>query len=616
MKLEKVLDELNSFEKNSFLKIIDSLISDSPKQLKQIENILSQSERELKNIDNINIAKVFNLLQIEYIQFIRSEFLNTTSQLDILIDIISKESNAIMKLDWFSRLYEIELKKINEKVDYYKKVLEKGNKDIDDERLRDYRIYLNCLRTAYHNDELNNQEKKITSDEQSILITLSKQLDLSQEEIKFINYQIVPIKKLDIESIINELKSIGVIFYSKKQSKIYVADEVVFLLRKVRGKQVALKYFRRVLKTLREPQVNLICRKHNIDWKKDFDFKIEAIIDEGISFRSVLFEDIYRNGTTLTEKKKTVNEICDKKLKISPTIKGVVLEEKIDNLISYFEDLEKDEKVGISIEGFEKLLQDMKLLIPEFPQLIRDKYQMQEENVCNSKFLLDFNIKPRDILEIIHEEKLNYFADERQISKRGDLIDNILNDYTDVKNLLLENYENIGFRNLKALKENNISIKESDLGLTFETLTKDVFEELGFDVDEVLKSKINTKKDKIDLIINIGDQNLILIECKTVKESGYNKFSSVSRQLKSYETRINTQGYNVVKSLLVAPDFSDDFIKECGLDYELNLSLIKSSSLLAIVQGFKESKLKVFPHNLIMRDVLIEEERVLKAISR
>lgn len=616
MKLEKVLDELNSFEKNSFLKIIDSLISDSPKQLKQIENILSQSERELKNIDNINIAKVFNLLQIEYIQFIRSEFLNTTSQLDILIDIISKEGNAIMKLDWFSRLYEIELKKINEKVDYYKKVLEKGNKDIDDERLRDYRIYLNCLRTAYHNDELNNQEKKITSDEQSILITLSKQLDLSQEEIKFINYQIVPIKKLDIESIINELKSIGVIFYSKKQSKIYVADEVVFLLRKVRGKQVALKYFRRVLKTLREPQVNLICRKHNIDWKKDFDFKIEAIIDEGISFRSVLFEDIYRNGTTLTEKKKTVNEICDKKLKISPTIKGVVLEEKIDNLISYFEDLEKDEKVGISIEGFEKLLQDMKLLIPEFPQLIRDKYQMQEENVCNSKFLLDFNIKPRDILEIIHEEKLNYFADERQISKRGDLIDNILNDYTDVKNLLLENYENIGFRNLKALKENNISIKESDLGLTFETLTKDVFEELGFDVDEVLKSKINTKKDKIDLIINIGDQNLILIECKTVKESGYNKFSSVSRQLKSYETRINTQGYNVVKSLLVAPDFSDDFIKECGLDYELNLSLIKSSSLLAIVQGFKESKLKVFPHNLIMRDVLIEEERVLKAISR
>jgi hypothetical protein len=101
-----------------------------------------------------------------------------------------------------------------------------------------------------------------------------------------------------------------------------------------------------------------------------------------------------------------------------------------------------------------------------------------------------------------------------------------------------------------------------------------------------------------------------------VKESGYNKFSNVARQLKAYATRAKLCNYSVKKILLVAPDFSDDFIKECGLDYDLNLSLITASSLLSITEGFKKSKHKRFPDNLLMRDVLIQEERVLKAIGR
>jgi hypothetical protein len=74
--------------------------------------------------------------------------------------------------------------------------------------------------------------------------------------------------------------------------------------------------------------------------------------------------------------------------------------------------------------------------------------------------------------------------------------------------------------------------------------------------------------------------------------------------------------YRVIKSLLVCPEFSDEFIRECGLEYELNLSLIKASSLEKILNGFKISKHKKFPHNLLMRDVLIQEEIVLKAIGK
>jgi hypothetical protein len=127
---------------------------------------------------------------------------------------------------------------------------------------------------------------------------------------------------------------------------------------------------------------------------------------------------------------------------------------------------------------------------------------------------------------------------------------------------------------------------------------------------------LNTSKDKIDLVINLGGNELILVECKTVKENGYNKFTSVSRQLKSYVNLAKINDYSVVKTLLVAPDFSDEFIRDCGLEYELNLSLVSASSLIVILKGFKDSKLKSFPHNLLMKDVLIQEDRVVKAISR
>ncbi len=616
MKLEKILDNLNSFEKNSFLKIIDNILSENPKNIKAVDTILNDTSRDLKNIDNINVAKVFNLLKDEFSECVGEEFVKTTSQLDILIDIISRDGNSIMKQDWFARLYEKELSNLNKKIKVFKSSLEDEKSELSDQRIRDYKIYRACLNKAYTNDDDNNQERKITTDEQGILLTLSQQLTLSQEELKLINYTIVPLKKLDIDTVINELKTIGVIFYSKKTSTIYVADEMVRLLRKLRGKEVADKFFRRVLRLLREPQINLICRNHNLDWKLDLDEKIHQIISGGILFSGVLMEDIYKPGTNLTEKKKTINALCDKGLKITPALKGTLIEEKVQNLITYFEDIEKDDKVGISVDGYEKLLVEIGEFLPKLNNILRHEFELQEENVLKSNYLLDYNIKPRDILELVTEKQLEDFCKAKEIKTRGDIILNILDAYKDSENLYLENYENIGFRNLLKLKENGIIIKEADLGVKFEELTKNIFIGLGFNVDEQLRKSINTSKDKIDILLNIGNNDLILVECKTVKESGYNKFSSVSRQLKAYSNLGNSKGYRVIKSLLIAPDFSDEFIKDCGLEYELNLSLITASTLIKVLHGFKESKMKVFPHNLLMRDVLIQEDRVLKAIGK
>jgi len=616
MKLEKILDILNSFEKNSFLKIIDALIAEQPKNARAIERILSDASGDLKVMDSINISKVFGLLTEEFSEYIKQEFYNSTSQTGILTDILVRDGNCIMKQDWLSRLYDAELKQLNKKINQFNAQMKSEKSDLDNSRQRDYKIFKASIETAYQNDDLNNQERKITFDEQTILNTLAMQLDLSIEEIKLINYMVIPLVHLDINTIINELKNLGIIFYVKKTNMIYVADEVVTILRKLKGKKVADKFFRRILRQLREPQINMICRQHNIDWKQPHDIKINEIITGGNSFTNVLLNDIHKDGTTLTDKKKFINELCDKKLNISPSIKGGTTEEKLNNLILYLEEIERDDKVGISIDGYEKLLIDLNEIMPKTNKILKDEFELQEENVMKSSYLLDYNIKPRDVLEVIPEDELEKFCVKQEIKTRGDTINNILEKYKDAENLYLENYASVGYRDLASLKENGIKVKESDLGILFEDLTKKLFSKLGFLVDEKLRKQLNTAKDKIDIVLNLGNNDLILIECKTVKESGYNKFSSVSRQLKSYISLAKKNEFKVIKSLLIAPEFSDEFVKDCGLDYELNLSLIAADSLLKINDAFKISKLKSFPYNLLMRDVLIQEDRVIKAIAK
>lgn len=617
MKLEKILDNVNSLEKNSFLKIIDNIKSGNPKNCKEIDKILSESSNDLKSVDSLNISKVFNLVKNEFAKTIKAEFVNTTSQLDILIDILIKDGNCVLTQNWLAHLYHIELEKIKSKAQALKTELIAEKSNIDELRKRDYNIYKACVETAYSNDSDNNRDKRITNDELSILLTLSKKLELSQEEVKLINYAIITPEKLNIDNVISLLKNIGVIFYSKKNNLVYVADEIVSILRKIRKKELADKYLRRVLKTFKEPQINLICKKHNIDTKGlDYESKIKEIIKEGISFSNLLANEIHKENTTLTERKKFINDLWENGLKVSYPLKGTTIDEKIENIIQYFEEIEKDEKIGISIDGYEKLLNDLLTGLPPFKKYIAEEFELSEEVTINNSTLLEYNIKPRDVLDIIPYEELKQFAISRQIKFKVDLVSNILDAYTDAENLMIENYEAIGFRNLSLLKENGIVIKESELGLKFEEITKSIFEKLGFNVDEKLKRKLNTAKDKVDIILNLGNNDIIIIECKTVKESNYNKFSSVTRQIKSYINVAKSNGFNVIKTLLIAPDFSDDFVNECDLEFEINLSLITASALVNILEGFKTSKLKQFPYQLLMKDVLIKEERILKAFSK
>jgi len=614
MKLENILDKLGSLEKNSFIKIIDNIISDAPKNHKQIENILNTTDKNLKSVDSSNISKIFMLVQDEFLNYLKLEFQDTDSQLDIMVDIMIRDGNCIMRQDWMSRLYDEEIKSLKGRIKQLNQELENDKSEISSQRKRDYKIYKACLHTAYFNDIDNNRDAKVTSEELSIILTLSKTLGLSQEEVKLINYAILPIKKQEVHELIKNLKNIGVIFFSKKENTVFIADEMVRLLRRLRKKEVSDKFFRRTLKLMGAGTINQIARIHNIEYKLTYAEKIEAIIKEGVSFIDVLSNEMFKENTTLTQRKKELNELCENKLNIK-NLRGNTLEEKINSLINYFEEVEDEEKIGISLEGFEKLLVDLHSTLPKLNNQIKKQFELQEEFILNAEFLLNYNIKPRDILDLIDASEIKLFIKNNGIKQRGNDILNILEHYKDTDNLYLENYENVAYRNLNLLKENGINVKEVELGLKFEELTKTIFQNLGFNVDDKLKNSLNTTKDKIDILLNLGNEEIIIVECKTIKEKGYNKFSSVSRQLKSYQNLALKNNLRIVKVLLIAPEFSDDFITDCEMDTELNLSLIKASALNKIARVFKDSKLNSFPY-ILFRDIVINEERIIKALQK
>ncbi len=159
-------------------------------------------------------------------------------------------------------------------------------------------------------------------------------------------------------------------------------------------------------------------------------------------------------------------------------------------------------------------------------------------------------------------------------------------------------------------------MRESELGSLYEKLTKDLFIKLGFNVDEKLRSTVNNARSKMDVLIKLGGKDVIIAECKTVKDKDYNKFTAVSRQLKSYEALCKKNGYHVNQVIVVSNDFTEDFIGECEYEYDIGISLLTSNDLLKIYEGLKESHLEELPVRLITRGGALNGDRIVQALSR
>ena len=95
---------------------------------------------------------------------------------------------------------------------------------------------------------------------------------------------------------------------------------------------------------------------------------------------------------------------------------------KCKNLVNYFEQVEKDDKISISIDGYDKLLVDLDVFIPESRILIKQEFNLQDEEILSSSYLLDYNIKPKDILDVIPDQKIKEFCEKMSIKSRGNLV--------------------------------------------------------------------------------------------------------------------------------------------------------------------------------------------------
>ena len=145
-KFRKIFKSIGKIE----AKIIDNIISKNPKNRKEIDKILSSTDKGLKSVDNQNISKIFSLTSNEFQEQIKCEFQEITSQLDVLIDIIIRDGNCIIKQDWFSRLYENEIKQLKNKIKNLDADFENDKSELSESRKRDYKIYKSCLHTAYY----------------------------------------------------------------------------------------------------------------------------------------------------------------------------------------------------------------------------------------------------------------------------------------------------------------------------------------------------------------------------------------------------------------------------------------------------------------------------------
>lgn len=616
MNLIKVLSKVNQIEKIAFLKILDKYSEENREKNPKIDKILSDSDNVLKKAEDSNIVQLFNLLRDEYTEHLRHGIKFSNYQLELIVEIFVRDGNQMMSRDWFDRLYKKSIKALKAQIKSITTQIEKENADVLPERKRDYIIFRDCVNTAYTNDIGLNREQHLSWEEKTILHTLSKSLDLSREEVKAITYSIIPPEKYNVDDVIGELKEIGIVFFNRKSNTLFVPDEIIYLLRKILEIELPFKYLRRILKHLKDPEINLVARKHNVDRKFSRVDKINSILNQGINVSSLLKNDIFQDKISKIDRAKRIQVLITKDLNLPLTKLGRSLEERIYILLDYLRNQEREDSTSLSKDGLGKLISLLVEFKPGINDIIKSEFELQEDDVMQADLLTDYGIGPRDLLYLFTKKELVEFSKLNKINSRGNNVLNIIDSFRNVQDLYLDNYVEIGCRDVNTLKDKGLVVKESELGSLYEKLTKDLFVKLGFNVDEKLRADLNTSRSKMDILINLGGKDVIVVECKTVKDKDYNKFTSVSRQLKSYEALCKKNGYHVIQVIVVSNEFTEDFIGECEYEYDISISLLTSVDLLKIHEGLKASHLEELPVRLITRGGALNGDRIIKALSR
>lgn len=609
MKLVKILGLVNQIEKSSFFKLLDSF-SEMVKKSNGVSIIPDGGTKCMS--DACLIKELFDKLSDLYLEDL-SNRIDFDPQLLLIANIIVRDGNSILKFNWLEQLYKREHAKLAAQIEELNKITP------DDPRYRDYKIFRACVHEAYHNDTKVNRDCQVTRDEKSVLNVLAREFEFSHSEILTLYAAENPIKQLETDDVITLIKDSGIGFFSKKNFEIYIPDEIIFLLQKILKIDLPCKYFRRILKQLQTSQLNRLMKKYNIklnvEDKGDNEEKIRSILSAGVNIKNALLTDIYLPDTSKTEIKDFLLKIMQD-LNIELPKIGASPEERLELMFQYFRTIEMQDNINMSTDAYDNFINDIISVIPEMNTRVRSEFELYAEQVMDLTILMNYGIKPDDLIYLMAESELQKFCNEKQISNRGNIVKNILSKYGNVESRLLENYELVAARDINALKTNQINIKESELGVKFENLTKEIFTKLNFKVDEKLRAEINTNKDKVDIVISLGNNKIILVECKTCKDVEYTKYSSLSRQLKSYQNLCRDKNYHVARTILVACDFSDDFLDACIKDWELELSLVTASGLMEMLKIFTEKKMTEFPIGVFGNNLKLDPEKARSILDR
>ncbi|WP_244230849.1 hypothetical protein [Vibrio ouci] len=200
------------------------------------------------------------------------------------------------------------------------------------------------------------------------------------------------------------------------------------------------------------------------------------------------------------------------------------------------------------------------------------------------------------------------------LARRGNPRSQIIDSFASANDKLIENYHLLACRDLQGLQAAGIDIKESDIGVKFEEATRSILEQLGMNVDEDLRKDINTAKDKADIIVSLENDDVIVGEAKSFKNGQFAKYSTTSRQVKAYVKRCEANGHRVAQVLIVAPEFSEDFIDAADMDTEINISLLEAAGLQKILAAYKQRRNPNFSPKLLTKGGLLKADLISKSI--
>ena len=251
---------------------------------------------------------------------------------------------------------------------------------------------------------------------------------------------------------------------------------------------------------------------------------------------------------------------------------------------------------------------------PKLEKLLKSEFELEDTEEIDTDKLRALSITPVDILYLLSNEQVKTIRDKMGLSKRGNPRLLILESFANANDKLIEHYSALAKRDLGSLKTAGIEIAETEIGVKFEEITKEIFEALSLTVDEDVRKSINTAKDKADIIISLSDDDVIIGEAKTCKNGDFAKYSTTSRQVKAYVNRCEHQGKRVAQVLIIAPSFSEDFVESAEMDTEVNISLLEANGLKLIYDAYKVRRNPKFSPRLLTKGGLLKAELIAKNI--